>query len=236
MAGFVAVKTQARSVGLLGLTWNRLTPTRGERNVTQLVTVLGKGNSVRLQVGSQAILVNNILPAEKNGYHQCLRKSGIVEIVFPRGTSQVKAKRILDALSDRTLPKIGKIMEEEGITLLQLTNSNSWLEYAKHKHLNEGEVAEIIANHLPKSGSTPITRSVARQLSQPEEAALGKDPASGPPTIEKADTIVDYQSYYTDEDLDLAREIIRAHPADRQLSIMEELFYLNRVLAERIGI
>ena len=130
----VVIDAKQRTIGGPKQLWNRLTPTRGSKNVSSQLATLCQDNHVRVVVGKDVLSFiqpsspnlasefsyrvhpdhhrtpttgsNSIALANSQYYARCLYQAGVTEVEIPQGTSAKNIKASLDTLSDIKLKKI----------------------------------------------------------------------------------------------------------------------------------
>ncbi|MBU1026721.1 MAG: hypothetical protein KKA31_03210 [Candidatus Margulisbacteria bacterium] len=111
IAGKVRINLSQRAVGRIRLLWNRLTPTRGARSVTNSLGNLSSNSDLKISVDSNGLKVQGELLASSGFYARCLYNAGVQEVEISEGRSQREIKKILNTLSDRGLEKAKGILE-----------------------------------------------------------------------------------------------------------------------------
>lgn len=120
MAGKATVNLGQRTVGRLGLLWNRITPTRGSKSVNNTLAHLAFKGDVKVLVERDNLYVQDgqqktpLLSSK--AYAKCLYKAGVLEFEIPNETVSKEIKGVLDTLSDRGLKRTKRILEDKSIT------------------------------------------------------------------------------------------------------------------------
>ena len=114
MTGKVSIDLNRRTVGRLGLLWNRLTPTRGSREVRDILGRLSQKVDMKISVELDGLYLDGKtkithIPSSE-AYAKCLREAGVLEFEIRKGTRAESIKRILDVLSDRRPKKAKSIL------------------------------------------------------------------------------------------------------------------------------
>lgn len=114
MTGKVTIDLNRRTVGRLGLLWNRLTPTRGSRKVRDILGRLSQKVDMKISVELDGLYLDRTTKIThipfSEAYAKCLRKAGVLEFEIRKGTGPKLIKRTLDVLSDRGLKKAKSIL------------------------------------------------------------------------------------------------------------------------------
>ncbi|MFH1347807.1 MAG: hypothetical protein ABIH22_03865 [Candidatus Margulisiibacteriota bacterium] len=137
MAGKATMDLNRRTVGRVGLLWNRLTPTRGAKTVSATLCGLSLSGQAKVTVEKNALLVQSgekqvKLPSSQY-YARCLYKAGVTEIEIPQRTGTREIKLILDALSDKTIKKAKTSFKEHDLsTSIEDGGTNIPIETSPH--------------------------------------------------------------------------------------------------------
>jgi len=104
MTGRVIIDLKQRTVGILGLLWNRSTPTRGAKILCAALYGLCSVGQTKITVNNEALFVQSdktqteLLSSKY--FARCLYKAGIREIDLPQGLKPDQIKTILNTLAD----------------------------------------------------------------------------------------------------------------------------------------
>lgn len=97
------INLEQRKIGTFGLLWNKLTPTRGAKSVSDTLSYLSSQGNVHVQVTRDSLLVNNIPLPSSQAYGRSLNNSGVKDIAIPPKTDGKGVKALLDDLSDKRI-------------------------------------------------------------------------------------------------------------------------------------
>lgn len=107
ISGKVTLDLNRRTVGRLGLLWNRMTPTRGAGVVSGLIATTSRHGAVAVSVSRAQLSIKmgeQELPIYRSeAYARCLWKAGVTEIEIDSGMSQDRVGAILDVLISRKI-------------------------------------------------------------------------------------------------------------------------------------
>lgn len=105
ITGKVTLDLSQRTVGRLGLLWNKLTPTRGAKVVSSQIATASSHGPVTVSVSREQLSIRmgeQETPIYRSeAYARCLWKAGVREVEVGNGINSVEVKGTLNALADK---------------------------------------------------------------------------------------------------------------------------------------
>lgn len=121
MTGKVIIDIKQRTVGRLGLLWNRSTPTRGTKATINFLAGSASQGSVHVIVDRQGLVLDHgtkqLLLPSSGAYAHSLFKAGVTELTLPSGLKAAELKSSLDIITGRAIGRAEKALQNGAITL-----------------------------------------------------------------------------------------------------------------------